>query len=447
MLILKPGCPPESSDRLVNPERGFLALFKARLTPWAQDMKSLTDGIHSPDGDDLLLCEVNLNQFYDCPINSEGLRQLDELLSSLKARGGSLILRFLYDWDGKGLSAEPRMIETILGHIRQAGTIVREYSDAIFLHQGLFTGSWGEMHGTRYSSVSDMSRLLMAQRDAFGPGMTLCVRTIGQLQSLEALPGCSKSIGLYNDGMMGSESDLGSYASDGYKADREEALKLQSRICLHVPNGGEAVYNARYSAFPEALRSLRLMRVSYLNRFHDTRALKLWSDTHILTPGIWHGMNGFDYIERHLGYRYVIRDVSMDKALFKNKIQVKAVIENIGFAPAYHKLSPRLTLCLKDAPDRTSYMIDDVSCTCAADASGDGKICRGAGAARGTLTVTAYITLSGLAAGSWRLYLTLWSDKYGREVYMGNEGREDPGYPIGGFDITWYQISGTSPYS
>lgn len=442
MLILKPSCPPESSSRLVNPERGFLALFRVRLTPWAQDMKPLVDEIFAPDGDDLLLCEINLRQFYDSPLNQEGLKQVEDLLTLLKERGGSLILRFLYDWDGQGKSAEPRIIETILGHIRQLGPIVRSFSNTIFLHQGLFTGSWGEMHNTRYSAPTDMARLLMAQREAFGPDLLLCVRTIGQLHCLEVLPFFSNNIGLYNDGMMGSESDLGSYNADGYQGDREQAIMLQNEICLHVPNGGEVIYNARYSEFSEALRTLKKMRVSYLNRFHDTKALDEWSKVRISTPGIWYGMDGLNYIERHLGYRYVISDVSMSRSILKKTIRVKIVVSNIGFAPAYHRISPKLHLCLEDATFVTSYEISDISYESSADKdSAD----RNNGRKNGRypentekddyIVFSAEIKLSGLTRGTWQLYFSLWSLKYGREILMGNEGLKGSGYPIGGFEI------------
>ena len=135
MLILKPSCPPESSVRLINPERGFFAIFRAELTLQAQDVTKLSEAVFTPEGDDLLLCEISLRHFADCGISAEGLRQARELLSALKARNGSLILRFLYDWDGKGMAAEHRSLDLILEHIRQL--------NGIFLHQGLFTGSWG----------------------------------------------------------------------------------------------------------------------------------------------------------------------------------------------------------------------------------------------------------------------------------------------------------------
>lgn len=440
MLILKPSCPPESSVRLINPERGFFAIIRAELTLQAQDMTKLAEAVFTPERDDLLLCEISLRRFADCGISAEGLRQVRELLSALKARNGSLILRFLYDWDGKGMAAEPRSLDLILEHIRQLGSIVSEHSNGIFLHQGLFTGSWGEMHGTRYSSPDDMAKLYLAQREAFGPDLLLCVRTIGQLRHLEKLPCLGRSIGLYNDGMMGSATDLGSYASDGYQADREEALLLQSRICLSAPNGGEAVYNPRYSDFREALKTLRKMRVSYLNRYHDTRVLEAWAKTRISAPGIWYGMDGLSYIERHLGYRYVISDVSMSKSLLQKTLRVRLTLSNIGFAPPYHKLYPKLTLRKEDAPSRSSYEINCMpeggSPFGSPGKKRDMSHAAGKRAEAGSMAFFSEIKLPELPRGSFRLYFSLWSEKYGREILLGNEGPKDLGYPIGGFELT-----------
>lgn len=54
-----------------------------------------------------------------------------------------MILRFTYDNTGQGLLAEPDEIQQIVIHIRQIGSLLRQYADDILLLQGLFIGSWG----------------------------------------------------------------------------------------------------------------------------------------------------------------------------------------------------------------------------------------------------------------------------------------------------------------
>ena len=62
-------------------------------------------------------------------------------------------------------------------------------------------------------------------------------------------------LGLYNDGMLGSVSDLGTYGdtkrkdatSPSYKGTREDELKFQNTLCQYVPNGGEVVSDNSYN--------------------------------------------------------------------------------------------------------------------------------------------------------------------------------------------------------
>ena len=46
--------------------------------------------------------------------------------------------------------------------MEQLGPVLCEAEKDIFVIQGLFTGNWGEMNGTRYSSSEDMR--LLAER-------------------------------------------------------------------------------------------------------------------------------------------------------------------------------------------------------------------------------------------------------------------------------------------
>ena len=182
------------------------------------------------------------------------------------------------------------------------------------------------------------------------------------------------------------------------------------------------------------------MRVSYLNRYHDPRVLDAWAKTRISAPGIWYGMDGLSYMERHLGYRYVISDVSMSKSLLKKTLRVRIEVSNIGFAPPYHKLYPKLTLRKDDAPSQSSYEIDCMpeggSPYGSPGKKRDMSHAAGKRAEAGSMAFFSEIKLPELPRGSFRLYFSLWSEKYGREIFLGNEGPKDLGYPIGGFELT-----------
>ena len=220
---------------------------------------------------------------------------------------------------------------------------------------------------------------------------------------------------------MGSFSDLGSYPAVQDAQAREAAIALQTGLCEHVPNGGEVIYNPLFSNFEQACSTLQRMRVSYLNRFHDRRALDSWGEARVQRPGLWQGMDGLNYIERHLGYRFVLRDVRLRRQPLRREIRVRLRLENVGFAPPYHRLTPRLLLCQEDdvkvlpmrwtaGPrfDRTRSQRENVAETS--------------------------VRLRELPRTGQELRFCLWSEKYQREILLGNEGHERIGYSIGGLE-------------
>ena len=416
MIKLKPHCPQKTSGRLKNPERGFYAIYKMELSDSPQDVQKLAEGIYTPEDDELLLCEFSLKRFAGGPLSECALGQVREMLAALRKRGGSVILRFLYDWDGWGAASEPDSVDTLIGHIRQLGPLVRAESDMIYMHQGLFTGSWGEMHGTRYGSAEDMKKLLLAMRGAFGPDITIAVRTLAQLRLLSDVPGAGK-LGLYNDGITGSVSDLGSYPEAVDDAGREMAIAFQKEACLTMPNGGEAVFDPSYSAYENAVKTLWRMRVSYLNRFHDLKALDGWAAADCGKSGVWKGMDGLSYIERHLGYRYMIRDVRLWRAMFSDTLFVRVVMYNEGFAPAYFPLSAWLIVRSGDKEKKFEMKLTDPV--------------RDGGQ---SLSAETELKLEALGQGSGKLYFCLRSDKHKRAVLLGNEDRDGEAYYIGGFE-------------
>ena len=94
-------------------------------------------------------------------------------------------------------------------------------------------------------------------------------------------------LGLFNDGMLGSESDLGTYGdtarrdatSPSYKGTRKEELAFQNNLCRYVPNGGEVIFNNTLSDLETSVSALRTMHVSYLNADNDGRVMEKWRNT------------------------------------------------------------------------------------------------------------------------------------------------------------------------
>ncbi len=130
-------------------------------------------------------------------------------------------------------------------------------------------------------------------------------------------------LGLYNDGMLGNETDYGTYGSKETGGEgrlrREDELTFQNELCRYVPNGGEVINDNSYNDFQNAIRDLGIMHVTYLNEGHDEAVLEKWKNTKVTGGGCFHGMDGYTYIERHLGYRLLITGTEFYHSTFAGR--------------------------------------------------------------------------------------------------------------------------------
>lgn len=369
----------ETAVSLENPFRGFYRI--RRLTLSEDEPDTVTDKIRRYiDSDDLqlMLIEINLSNYASSDLSDNALQQLDHILSELAAARRQVILRFLYDWDGNALETEPDTIEQLIRHMDQVAFVVNRYEDTVFLMQGTFTGSWGEMHNTHYGS-HEHNRLLMTHlSEAISPSIFLAVRTPSQLRGVlntrdiiseeNAFDGSlAARLGLFNDGMLGSESDLGTYDNTPNadttepedKGTRQEEIAYQNILCQFVPNGGEVVIDNPYNDFDNAPTDLRDMHVSYLNSAYDAAVLEKWASSTYRGTDCFDGMSGYDYIEAHLGYRYVLPDSFLTyDAMDPSAAELSFAIQNTGFAPAYRQFNGSLTLEQTDTGTVHSFPVD-----------------------------------------------------------------------------------------
>ena len=83
----------------------------------------------------------------------EAIGQINDILEFFKKYDREVILRFVYDEDGKGLENEPDSINLVKRHISQIGEAVLPFKSNILTMQGALIGSWGEMHTSRYADI------------------------------------------------------------------------------------------------------------------------------------------------------------------------------------------------------------------------------------------------------------------------------------------------------
>lgn len=342
----------ESAEALKNPYIGWYQIYTYSLSDASFSSSDIPEKEFGPG---LAMLQFNLKYYVQTPISDAGLQYLDAVLGAWQSTGRQLILRFLYDWDGAALEKEPENLSLILEHMSQTAEVVNRYTDCVYILQGIFVGNWGEMHGSNYMGKEDMLTLVNHLAEVTDPSIFLAVRTPEQWRTItdssqplseeQAFDGSLPArLSLFNDGMLGSVTDLGTYGDPGAdfspsgfeKRSRQAELLFQNELCRYVPNGGEAVIANPYNDFPSAIQDLSCIHASYLNSDYDRAVLSKWQATTCEEEGIFYGMNGYDYISRHLGYRYVVRSSALTfEAPWDKEALLSIVLENVGFSNSY----------------------------------------------------------------------------------------------------------------
>ena len=436
----------ESARDVPNSGKGFYRIYRFMITDEKTDYEGLVWELYAGDEKtNLTLIEINLQNYRDKEISRAGRDNIRDLFRALREVDKKLIVRFMYDWDGENEGYEPETIDIILGHMEQLESILREAGDQIFIIQGLFIGNWGEMNGTKYSEDEDLLKLAQKLDDITEPSVYLAVRTPAQWRKITGIEELSESsffedplaerLGLYNDGMLGSESDYGTYGilknSEEKYSTRKGELDFQNQLCRWVPNGGEVIRDNLYNDLENAIKDLGTMHVTYLNEGHDQDVLKKWKETTVNEEGCFYGMDGYTYIERHLGYRLLIKKADFAYHFSNRCLEISVTMKNAGFAPIYIK--PVMGLVLYDSKQGTyqSYEIE-----------GDLRRLAGGSESEEELTVTAAVSAGKLSHTRYEVYFFITDPKTGERIFLANEqDAEEYGYHIGNIEVNdWFQL-------
>lgn len=169
----------------------------------------------------------------DYPLDDAFFTSLENTLKSARTNGTTVGIRLRYDDNGT-TNPEPADFERVIEHIKQLGesNLLYEYEDVItFVETGL-VGSWGEQWGGKYTSLEHKARVLNEFMKITPISLPLVVRTPNTFRqwlkdycNIETTPqdmsysiddkelaAQAARVGLYNDGYMGSDSDLGTFS-------------------------------------------------------------------------------------------------------------------------------------------------------------------------------------------------------------------------------------------
>ena len=349
----------------------------------------------------------------DYDLDEAFFQGLEGTLSSARANGVTVGLRFRYDDNGSS-NPEPDSFDKVLDHISQIGEsgLLEKYSDVISFVETGFVGSWGEQWGGKYtdlpskaivldrflSIVPDPTPVLVRTPNTFRQwlsdfcGISTSAKDMSYSISDPELAAKASRVGLYNDGYMGSDSDLGTYS------DRTgETAWLSSAPSYGGEFSGSDEWRLKYTTWqPEfALKEMyytNLLRINSniyktktASASFDSQAdaqakldsiAKLYSDCGLAyydfggtitqendkytaswkwigyddftfdadldsklgvscDNSAFYGQDVWTFIRAHLGYRFVLRSCKLtDTAAPGDKLDLDFTVENTGFSEA-----------------------------------------------------------------------------------------------------------------
>lgn len=357
----------ESTDYDGNPSKGWYGLYPFVISE-EPDFDNLVWSL--ADGDVLALVRIDIGKRQPgvgtgSPFTDAELDRADRILTWFEKHNREVILRIAYDTEGKGMEHEPSLIKNVAGHMRQLGPVIAAHADNIIVHQGIFVGSWGEMHDSKFLSENAVCELYETLALACGNKVRIAVRTPMQhrfiMQYLTRYMGTGNMYAntgntytdtdnaymdtdnadtdtdilrpaLYNDAILSSEDDMCTYAGG-----RAAWADYQDEVCTYAVCGGEAIHDNPLNDYDNAVKELANMHITYLNRQYDMAVLDKWRSN-----------NGYDYIGRHLGYRFVVTDTAVDRDAEEEtgsktqtgvgSIYINVRIANRGFACVYDRV-------------------------------------------------------------------------------------------------------------
>lgn len=346
----------QDENYLINPARGWYRIYTFNLN--IQDIDAL-NWLEVCESESLALLLIDIGAYHDTPIKEDALDYLCKIFDRFIELRKEVILRIVYDTEGKGMIKEPSVLSQILIHMKQLGSIVKDYADLIYVSQGLFIGNWGEMHGSKFLSEKDLKVLAKTWYSETNGKIRIALRKPVQCRIVMKKENAASdiysgefddkifardmSMGVFDDAILASHTHLGTFG-EFEEEDRQEMawspdkeFEFIKNTALKIPCGGEAVAGNTVPSSEEIIDTLRKMNISYLNCMHDIQMLDYWKRQE------YSGENLYSYIGSHLGYRIVLEEVKI-AYLGIGKKGLKIKLSNIGFARFYDEVELKLII-------------------------------------------------------------------------------------------------------
>lgn len=434
----------ESTETILNPGMGYTSTLWYRCAPGKTP-------VQNPSGS-LVLMFIDIGAFSsgengtqnddgtytpgtDYPLDNTFFAGLRGTFENCRNNGCTIAVRFRYDDDGTQ-NPEPATFDMLKTHIHQIADskLFEDYQDILMYVESGFVGCYGEQWGGKYCSLEQKAELLDLLLNVVPDPIPVTVRTPNifakwagidqkELVNWVSEPGSRAArVGLYDDGYMGSDSDLGTYSN------RVNETAWLGRQTLNSYFGGEFSGNLEFAQkydtyLPEnAIPEMYKTHLSYINSnifgLYNDYIFGEQYDVPDADNSAYYGQTVRKFMRDHLGYRFVIRKAEMTQAIPQSgECKLRFTVENTGFANPIRKQRAELLLEKDGHYIRTDIPLDSskwYSCT------------------KKEETVSVQIP-GGLEPGEWKAYLKLSvgdnpvHQMHLRSVQFANEGIWNPG--------------------
>ncbi len=334
----------EVTDKINNPDQGF---YRPIYVSVKEDGVTYNENIIT-DATQLYHLRTDISAFsaanngaQDLELTEAALTGINNLLATLHAKDKSAIIRFVYDPGLNGTSNKEPAVDMIVTHISQLAPVLNNYPDTLTAIEVGLVGPWGEMHTSTIANAETISTLietfLMTTEN-----IPVLVRTPKMIYNYlgitldnltdYTIPTDSQAyrLGLFNDGYLGSDSDLGTYSN------REAEVNWLTKQTGHLPYGGEVVVpGSTLHDIENCLPEMFLLDLSYLNIEWNYEVIDKWkASTYTKASGtdsLYYGMTGFEYIQNHMGYRFVLKNSVFTYPKDLSGLKIDLTLQNVGF--------------------------------------------------------------------------------------------------------------------
>ncbi|MGY5846142.1 DUF4832 domain-containing protein [Salegentibacter sp. HM20] len=375
-----------STEVISNPDRGFMHTYSVMSEGEALSQNMLNS--LKNEKVTLILRVYYFDKFKDSPLSQAELDLIAEDFNRIRKAGLKSILRFAYT---NQMDGEDAPIEIVEQHLDQLKDVVISNSDIIPFVQAGFIGAWGEWHASsnNLTTLENKRRVVNKLLNTFPESVQIQLRRpkfkreiFEYTQAIDGNVGYGNSdiarVGFHNDCFMASTSDYGTYDNVS------EEKKYISDEAYFVPTGGETCppSGIPLASCTTAEQEMSLLKWTYLNLDYYGPVLNGWRNS-----------GCFENFERKLGYRLSLSKAKLPKSLSVSaSLDLELSFNNDGFAPVY--LSKDVFLVFKSQTGNETYekplnidlrrIVPD-----------------------GSLDFSDSISVSGIPAGSYKLYLAI----------------------------------------